>query len=56
MKLGVLRCLHKFFSSLQLLALYKGLIHAWFTHTVLLDRVGSKAFCLVSFPPLTDCV
>ncbi len=25
------------------------------THTALLDRVESKAFCLISSPPLTNC-
>ncbi|MPC99166.1 hypothetical protein E2C01_094563 [Portunus trituberculatus] len=48
MKLGVLRRLRQFFSPLQQLTLYKGLIRPF-----LLDRVESKAFCLINFPPLT---
>ncbi|MPC53713.1 hypothetical protein E2C01_047611 [Portunus trituberculatus] len=31
--------------------------HVWdSTHTVLLERVESKAFCLINSPPLTDCL
>ena len=48
-----------------MLTLYRGLIHpcmgyashVWggSTHTVLLNRVESKAFRLINSPPLTDC-
>merc|ERR1712035_254448 len=65
-KLGVLYRLKKFFSPSQLLTVYKGLVrpcmecasHVWggSTHTVLLDRVESKAFRLINSPPLTDCL
>ncbi|ORD92879.1 hypothetical protein ECANGB1_2401, partial [Enterospora canceri] len=65
-KLGVLWRLRPFFSPSQLLALYRGLIrpcmeygsHVWggSTHTALLNRVESKAFCLINSPPLTDCL
>ena len=64
-KLGVLWCLRPFFSSSQLLALYRGLIrpymeyssHVWggSTHTALLNRVESKAFRIINSPPLIDC-
>ena len=50
----------------QLFALYRGLIHpcmeygshVWgdSTHTALLNRVESKAFCSINSPPLTDCL
>ena len=66
MKLGVLWRLRQFFSPHQLLTLYRGLIrpcmeyasHIWggSTHTALLNRVESKAFRLISSPPLTDCL
>ena len=66
MKLGVLWRLRPFFSPSQLLTLYRGLIrpcmeyasHIWggSTHTALLNRVESKAFRLISSPPLTDCL
>merc|ERR1712035_111623 len=65
-KMGVLWRMHQFFSPSQLLTVYKGLVrpcmeyasHVWggFTHTVLLDRVESKAFRLINSPPLTDCL
>ena len=53
-----------FFSPFQPLALYKGLIHLCMeygfhvcsTHTALLNRVESKAFCLINSPPLTNCL
>merc|ERR1712035_290190 len=66
MKLDILWRLHPFFSPLQLLALYRGLIrpcmeyasHIWggSTHTSLLKKVESKAFRLINSPPLTDCL
>ena len=66
MKLGVLWRLRQFFSPPQLLSLYRGLIrpcmeyasHVWggSTHTALLNRVESKAFRLISSPPLTNCL
>ncbi|MPC44350.1 hypothetical protein E2C01_038023 [Portunus trituberculatus] len=66
MKLGVLRRLRQFFSPIQLLTLYKGLLrlcmeyssHVWgdSTHAVLLDRVESKVFRLINSPPPTDCL
>ncbi len=50
----------------QLLTIYRGLVrpcmeyacHVWggLRHTALLDRVESKAFRLISFPPLTSCL
>ena len=65
-KLGALFRLRQFFTPHQLLALYRGLVrpcveyasHVWggSTHTQLLNRVESKAFRLVDFPPLTDCL
>ena len=64
--LGVLWRLRPFFSSSQLLALYRSLIrpcieygsHIWgdSTHTPLLNRVQSKTFRLINSPPLTDCL
>ena len=66
MKLGVLCRLRQFFSSSQMLTLYRGLIrpcmeyasHVWggSTHTALLNRVESKAFRLINSPPSTDCL
>ncbi len=66
MKLGVLCRLRQFFSSYQMLTLYRGLIrpcmeyasHVWggSTHTALLHRVEPKAFRLINSPPLTDCL
>ena len=63
MKLGVLSRLYQFYSSPQLLTLYRGLIcpcmeyasHVWggSTHTALLNRVESKAFRLINSSPLT---
>ena len=58
--------LHPFFSPFQLVVLYKSLIrpcmeygsHIWggSTHTALLNRVETKAFCLNNSSPLTDCL
>ena len=66
-KLGVLRRFSKYFSSHQLLALYRGQIrpcmeyasHVWGSspdspHTSLLDRVESKALRLINSPTLTS--
>ena len=65
-KLSVLWRLRPFFSPFQLLALYMDLVrpcmeygsYVWgsSTHTVLLDRVESKAFRLINSLPLTDCL
>ena len=65
-RLGVLYRLQPFFSPHQLLTIYRGLVrpcmeyacHVWggSTHTALLDRVESKAFRLISSPPLTSCL
>ena len=62
-KLGVLFRCKNFFTSAQLLQLYTGLIrprleycsHIWgaSSSTSLLDRVESKAFCLIDYPDLT---
>ena len=58
-KLGVLRFMCPFFSPSQLLApcMEYG-SHVWGceTHTAFLNRVKSNAFCLINFPPLTDCL
>ena len=64
-ELGVLWRLRPIFSPSQLLALYKGLIRQCMVygshvregsiHTVLLNKLESKAFCLINSPPLTDC-
>ncbi len=65
-KLGVLYRLRQHFSPFQMLTTYKGLVrpcmeyasHVWgcSTHTVLLNRVESKAFPLINSPPLTDSI
>ncbi len=65
-KLGVLWRFRQYFSPHQLLTLYRGLIrpcmeyscHVWggSTHTALLNKVESKAFRLINYPPLTDCL
>ena len=65
-RLGVLYRLQHFFTPQQMLTIYKGLVrpcmeyasHVWggSTHTALLDRVESKAFRLISSPPLTNCL
>ena len=58
MKLGVLRCLRKFFSSPQLLTLYIVLFACMggFTHTALLDRLELKPFRVINSSLLTDCL
>ena len=63
-RLGVLGRLKSFFSPPQLLALYRGVVrpcmeyasHIWggSTHSVILDRVESKAFRIINSPPLTE--
>ena len=63
-RLGVLRRLQHFFTPPQLLALYRGVVrpcmeyasHIWggFTHTAFLEKVESRAFCLINSPPLTN--
>jgi hypothetical protein len=67
-RLGVLRRLQRFFTSDQLLALYKGIVrpcmeyasHIWGysppSHTVLLDRVEARAFRIINDPVLTNCL
>ncbi len=63
-RLGVLHRLQHFFSSQQMLTVYKGLVcpcmeyasHIWggSTHNELLDRVESKVLCLIGYPHLTN--
>ncbi|MPC66742.1 hypothetical protein E2C01_060893 [Portunus trituberculatus] len=57
MKLGILWHLRQIFLSLQLLTLYKGLIHPCMEYSscvFLLDRMESKAFRFMNSSGLTD--
>ena len=62
--LGVLRLFQNYFTPPQLLALYRGVVrpcmeyasHIWggSTHTLLLEKVESRAFRLINAPALTN--
>ena len=63
-RLGVLRRLRGFFTPPQLLAIYRGAVrpcmeyasHIWggSTHTVILEKVESRAFRFINSPALTN--